>query len=109
MWYFCYYKIKGLKFEKKMIYKGNRIEERRIIKMNGRKMEKENMEVRRRKIMFREWNRGMREMDMIMGKYEDKYIVSLKEDKINEFENIMEVMESEIMKWVKGERKIKDE
>lgn len=92
-----------------MIYKGNRIEERRIIKMNGRKMEKENMEVRRRKIMFREWNRGMREMDMIMGKYEDKYIVSLKEDKINEFENIMEVMESEIMKWVKGERKIKDE
>ncbi|EFG36278.1 hypothetical protein BAZG_02599 [Brucella sp. NVSL 07-0026] len=89
-----------------MLYTGTQIDERSILTMTGSTMATENLDVRRRKLLFRAWHRGMREMDLILGQYADKYIVSFNDDQLNEFEHILEVLDRDLLKWVTGESPI---
>ena len=38
---------------------------------DGTTRSSEGLDVRRRKLLFRAWHRGMREMDLIMGRFAD--------------------------------------
>jgi antitoxin CptB len=60
------------------------------------------LENRRKKARFRAWHRGMREMDLILGKFADEAIGTLNEMDLNEFENILELPDSELLKWFTG-------
>ena len=42
--------------------------------MTGTKLSSEGLDPRRRKLLFRAWHRGMREMDLIMGRFADAAI-----------------------------------
>ena len=44
--------------------------------MTGSTLATQDMDVRRRKLLFRAWHRGMREMDLILGQYADAYLIS---------------------------------
>ena len=59
--------------------------------------------VRRRKIAFRAWHRGTREMDLIMGRFADAELTNLDEAGLDSFEALMEQPDPELYKWVSGE------
>ena len=40
--------------------------------MTGTTRSSEGLDLRRRKLLFRAWHRGMREMDLIMGRFADR-------------------------------------
>ena len=40
------------------------------------------MDDRRRKLKFRAWRRGFREMDLLMGSFADEYIADMSEDEM---------------------------
>ncbi len=61
------------------------------------------LDPRRRKLLFRSWHRGMREMDYILGQFADKNIASLNEDQLDEYEQILEVLDRDLFKWIMGE------
>ena len=42
--------------------------------MTGTQRSSADLDVRRRKILFRSWHRGIREMDLIMGQFADAHI-----------------------------------
>jgi antitoxin CptB len=42
--------------------------------MTGTIRSSDGLDVRRRRILFRAWHRGMREMDLIMGRFADAVI-----------------------------------
>src|SRR6516225_11201186 len=65
------------------------------------------LDVRRRRLMFRAWHRGMREMDLIMGRFAESAIGQLTAAEIMDFENLMEVPDREILAWVTGETDVK--
>ena len=46
------------------------------------------MEARRRKLKFRAWRRGFREMDLLMGSFADAHIGSFGESELDEFEGL---------------------
>ncbi len=71
--------------------------------MSGSTIVTENLDVRRRKLLFRAWHRGMREMDLILGQYADAHIASFTEAQLDEFELILEVLDRDLLKWVTGE------
>jgi antitoxin CptB len=56
--------------------------------------------VRRRKLLFRSWHRGMRELDLIMGRFADAVIAELSEQELGEFEQLLEVPDNELLAWV---------
>lgn len=71
--------------------------------MSGSSRTSADLDPRRRKIMFRAWHRGMREMDLIMGRFADAEIGMLSEAELDEFERLIEVLDRDLLSWVTGE------
>ncbi len=63
----------------------------------------EGLDVRRRKLLFRAWRRGVREMDLIVGRFADVYIDKFDEPWLDDFERLIEVPNAELYAWVTGD------
>ncbi len=62
--------------------------------MTGSTRSSEGLDVRRRKLLFRAWHRGTREMDLILGRFADAAIADLSEAEIDDFERLLDVLGS---------------
>lgn len=74
--------------------------------MSGSTRSSADLDPRRRKILFRAWHRGMREMDLIMGRFADAQIGNLSEEELHEFERLIEVLDRDLLSWVTGEAQV---
>ncbi len=63
----------------------------------------EGLDVRRRRILFRAWHRGTREMDLMMGQFADASLRELSEDDLADLEALMEVPDRDVFSWLSGE------
>ena len=60
------------------------------------------LDERRRRLLFRSWRRGTREMDLIMGRFAEAVIGDLTETEIAEFERLADVPDPELYDWLTG-------
>jgi antitoxin CptB len=60
------------------------------------------LDERRRKLLFRAWRRGVREMDLIVGRFADAHIAALDAPALDDFERLIEVPNAELYAWVSG-------
>jgi antitoxin CptB len=74
----------------------------RVADMSGTSRSSDGLDERRRRLLFRAWHRGMREVDLITGRFADAYIGSLTEAEVDEFEKLMDVPEPQLLAWVMG-------
>jgi len=74
----------------------------RVADMSGTTRSSDGLDERRRRLLFRAWHRGMREVDLITGRFADAHIASMSEPEIDEFERLMDVPEPELLAWVMG-------
>jgi len=63
----------------------------------------EGLDDRRKKLLFRAWRRGVRETDLIVGRFADVYIDRFDEAALDDFERLIEVPNAELYNWVSGE------
>ena len=59
----------------------------------------ENLEKKRKQLIFRSWHRGTREMDLILGSFADKHVPKMTEDDLTEFEALLEISDPELYNW----------
>lgn len=65
--------------------------------------EKENpLDDRRKRLRFRAWHRGTREMDLVLGRFVDANVAALSDDEIAALEVLMEVPDPELYLWIAG-------
>jgi antitoxin CptB len=62
----------------------------------------EGLDERRRKLLFRAWRRGVREMDLIVGRFADVHIGEFDDAGLDDFERLIEVPNAELYAWVSG-------
>jgi antitoxin CptB len=74
--------------------------------MTGTTRSSDGLDPRRRKLLFRCWHRGLREVDLIMGRFADAAVDALSEDEVAEFERLIEVPDRELLAWVTGEASV---
>ena len=60
------------------------------------------LDERRRKLLFRAWRRGVREMDLIVGRFADAHIAALDEPALDDFERLIELPNAELYAWISG-------
>jgi antitoxin CptB len=60
------------------------------------------LDVRRRRLLFRAWRRGVREMDLIIGRFADAYIEAFDAQGLDDFERLIEAPNAELYSWVTG-------
>jgi antitoxin CptB len=70
--------------------------------MSGTTISSEGLDARRRRLLFRAWHRGMREVDLITGRFADAHIAKLSDDEVTAFEQLMDVPEPDLLAWVMG-------
>jgi antitoxin CptB len=63
----------------------------------------EGLDARRRRLLFRAWRRGVREMDLIMGRFADAYIEKFDEPALDDFEILIEAPNADLYAWVVGD------
>ena len=61
------------------------------------------LDARRRRLMFRAWHRGMREMDLILGRFAEQAIAQLSAEELDDLEELMTVSDRELLGWITGE------
>jgi antitoxin CptB len=71
--------------------------------MTGTSRTSADLDPRRRKVLFRSWHRGMREMDLIMGQFADAQIDQLTDAELDVYEHLIEAPDRDILMWLTGE------
>lgn len=61
------------------------------------------LDTRRRRLRFRAWHRGTREMDLLMGRFADSQLGDLPEAEVDELELLMEAPDRDVFSWLTGE------
>ena len=58
------------------------------------------MDDRRKKLRFRAWRRGFREIDLILGPFADRRLAELDEAGLDAFERLLEAPDQEVYDWI---------
>ena len=58
---------------------------------------------RYRRILYRSWHRGIREMDLILGRFADAEIATLSESELDDYERLLEAPDRDIFSWITRE------
>jgi antitoxin CptB len=61
------------------------------------------LDARRRRLLFRSWHRGIREMDLILGRFVDRHLPHLSDAQLDEYERLIEVPDPLLYSWISGE------
>jgi antitoxin CptB len=57
---------------------------------------------RRRRLVFRAWHRGTREMDLVMGRFTEAQVAAMTDDEVGDLERLMEANDRDVFDWVSG-------
>jgi antitoxin CptB len=74
--------------------------------MTGTTRSSDGLSERRRKLLFRSWHRGIREMDLIMGGFADASIAAMTDADLDELERLLDVPDQEIYSWITGDQAV---
>lgn len=61
------------------------------------------MDDRRKKLKFRAWRRGFRELDLILGRFADQRLAAMPEAQLDDFESLMMAQDQDVYSWILGE------
>ena len=70
--------------------------------MSGTRLSSDGLDERRRRLLFRSWHRGIREMDFILGRFADAHLPTLTDVELDEYERWLLVPDQQIYAWVNG-------
>jgi antitoxin CptB len=62
--------------------------------------------VRRRRLVFRAWHRGMREVDLLLGRFADARVAEMSEANLASFEALLDLPDPKILAWITGEEDV---
>ncbi|MFY8031779.1 MAG: succinate dehydrogenase assembly factor 2 [Devosia sp.] len=59
--------------------------------------------MRRRRMKYRAWHRGTKEMDLVLGPYADQHLDGLDAAGLDRLEKLMDEEDTDLLKWVMGQ------
>jgi antitoxin CptB len=62
----------------------------------------EPIEDRRKRLRFRSWHRGMREMDLLMGSFADAHVGAFDAQRLDAYEALLEMSDPDLYNWMSG-------
>jgi antitoxin CptB len=71
--------------------------------MTGLSRSSAGLDVRRRRALYRAWHRGMREMDLVLGRFAEQEIGRMSEAELAGFEALLDVPDITLMSWILGQ------
>lgn len=61
------------------------------------------LDARRRRIRYRAWHRGLRELELLLGPFSDAHSATLDHTEVVAFEALLEVDDQTVLGWLMGD------
>ncbi len=71
--------------------------------MTGSTLSSDGLDPRRRRLLFRSWHRGIREMDLILGRFADACLTQFSDAELDDYERLIAMPDPDLLGWVTGE------
>ena len=72
--------------------------------MTGTTRSSSGLDERRKRLLFRCWHRGTREMDLILGRFADAEIGNLSDDELTQLETLLDVNDPDLYAAITGDK-----
>jgi len=70
--------------------------------MTGTTRSSDGLDERRKRLLFRCWHRGTREMDLIVGRFADAYLAELSDAELTQLEQLIELPDPDLYAALTG-------
>jgi antitoxin CptB len=77
--------------------------------MTGSTRSSSDLDDRRKRLLFRCWHRGTREMDLVLGRFADAEIAGLSDDELLQLERLIEVPDPDLYAALTGDASLASE
>lgn len=74
--------------------------------MAGPNLSSAGLEPRAKRLLYRAWHRGMRELDMLIGAFAESRIATLTPVEMEQFEALLDVPDPDMLAWVTGKEAV---
>jgi len=72
--------------------------------MDDRGGQSDEMALRRKRLRFRCWHRGTKELDLLLGPFADRHLDGLTDAQVGRLEDLIELPENDLYDWITGKR-----
>jgi antitoxin CptB len=62
----------------------------------------DDIEIRRKRLLFRAWHRGTRETDLLLGSFAEKHLGGFTAAQLDRFEALLELDDPSLFDWIAG-------
>ena len=62
----------------------------------------------KKKLMFRAWHRGMKELDLLMGTFAQTELQNLQDDELTQFERLIDSEDNDLLNYFNGKEQVPD-
>jgi antitoxin CptB len=59
-------------------------------------------EIRRKRLLYRSWHRGTREIDLILGRFADLHLAGFDDVQLDRYEALLDCSDADLFDWVAG-------
>ena len=66
----------------------------------------EDIAMRRRRLRYRAWHRGTKEMDLVLGPFADAHLEGFDTRELDRLEALMDEEDTDLLKWVMGQEPV---
>jgi antitoxin CptB len=66
----------------------------------------DNISITRKRLIFRSWHRGTREIDLLLGKFADAHIPDLGEADLADYDRFLNNSDPDIYNWITGQEPV---
>jgi len=66
----------------------------------------EDLSMRRRRLRYRAWHRGTKELDLVLGPFADAHLERFSTPELDRLEALMDEEDTDLLKWVMGQEPI---
>jgi antitoxin CptB len=62
----------------------------------------EDIETRRKRLIFRSWHRGTKEMDLLLGSFADKHVPGFSGEELESYDALLQISDPDLYNWITG-------
>jgi antitoxin CptB len=77
--------------------------------MTGTTLTSHGLDARRKRLLFRCWHRGTREMDFLIGRFADAHLPAMSDAELDEFESLIDLPDPDLYAALTGARPLPEE
>ena len=66
----------------------------------------EELDNRRKRLIFRSWHRGTREMDLIMGSFAEAHVPGMDHGALDLYEELLHTPDPDVYDWISGQKPV---